>query len=508
MYQISAQIAQEIAQKEVAMPRKYEMTWEGAPAFRWARQHQGVRHRISCADLGLPEALWTQEGSYLDANRWWKNKRAALEAVPALDAPSAQVARVLETVPLEQLRALVEKGEAARKLLHILSLTGADQNPETAAELLTQGHGVDVDLAGRLLGCQPLKDTDGEELFPLCADPQEVHTKLIDLSTTITPHVLTHRTIGGLTKKWSADRTHEARAGVRSADNAQNQRIALDHFSNFVGPDSPVEAIDYDLWERWYVHCMRKVVQRDADPKAGWSVDYAAKVFGTARSFVRWLWERGVLKELPKNLSAKRYTFQRPEKVIPTYTDAELHRLLSTATGQHVLHLYLMLNIGCTQKDISDLRKHEIDWQAGVIKRRRSKTKHQKNTPEVAYPLWPRTLELLRQYLSDDPVLALTTLSGRPWVRKELHEDGRCNKADGIRNHFEQVRRKAGVNKPLKVFRKTSATRLKSEPRYRDLRHCFLGHAPTNLADKHYSAESQALLGEAVAWLGKQYGLA
>jgi integrase len=59
----------------------------------------------------------------------------------------------------------------------------------------------------------------------------------------------------------------------------------------------------------------------------------------------------------------------------------------------------------------------------------------------------------------------------------------------------------------FKTFRKTSATRLRSNPRYADLRHHFLGHSPKNMADRNYSAADEDLFAEAVRWLGEQYGL-
>jgi integrase len=239
-------------------------------------------------------------------------------------------------------------------------------------------------------------------------------------------------------------------------------------------------------------------------------VDYAAKVFGVARSFVRWLWERDVLTALPKNLTSRQHRFERPARDIPTFTDDEIKTLLAAATGQHRLHLLLMLNTGMTQKDISDLRKDQITADGNGIKRRRSKTANKKNTPEVLYPLWPETARLLKEHLSAEPTYALLTHTGRRWVRKEMLDTGRLKKADNIATLFGHLRRKVkltGEGKSLKVFRKTSATRLKAEPKYRDLRLYFLGHSARNIADKHYAAESQALLGEAVEWLGRQYGL-
>jgi integrase len=271
-----------------------------------------------------------------------------------------------------------------------------------------------------------------------------------------------------------------------------------------------VDAINADLWHRWYVRTAGEVAKRDADPKAGLSAEYARRMFIVSRSFVKWLFERDVISALPKTLASKQYRFDRPDKPILTFANEEIHMLLGNATSQLRLHLLLMLNCGMTQKDISDLRKDQIDLGAGTITRRRSKTAMRKNTPLVCYRLWPCTLEELRKHLSDDPVIALLTRNGNRWVSKEFRADGRYKRADNVAAAWDYRVKKVQLapGKSLKNFRKTSATRLKSDHRYADLRHHFLGHAAATMADRHYSAESQARLDEAVAWLGQQYGLA
>jgi hypothetical protein len=76
------------------------------------------------------------------------------------------------------------------------------------------------------------------------------------------------------------------------------------------------------------------------------------------------------------------------------------------------------------------------------------------------------------------------------WVRKEM-VGGKLKKADNVATLFQHLRRKvrlAGEGKSLKVFRKTSATRLKSRKDYRGLRHFFLGHSDRTITDRHYAA--------------------
>src|SRR5207253_741547 len=96
------------------------------------------------------------------------------------------------------------------------------------------------------------------------------------------------------------------------------------------------------------------------------------------------------------------------------------------------------------------------------------------------------------------------------WLTMMMQANGKMKSKDSIKALFQKLQEKVGISgahQGLKVFRKTSATKLKADSRYRGLVSYFLGHAAESVADKHYAAESQALMNEAVAWLGQQYGL-
>jgi len=63
--------------------------------------------------------------------------------------------------------------------------------------------------------------------------------------------------------------------------------------------------------------------------------------------------------------------------------------------GRTRLYILLMLNTGCTQVDISELKQSEVDWQRGRITRKRSKTAKHESAPVVEYPLWQETFVLI-----------------------------------------------------------------------------------------------------------------
>jgi hypothetical protein len=188
-----------------------------------------------------------------------------------------------------------------------------------------------------------------------------------------------------------------------------------------------------------------------------------------------------------------------------TWTPAEVQHVIGEAPGQLKLHLLLMANCGFTQVDCSDLLDTEVDWTAGTVTRKRSKTADQDSTPTVTYRLWPQTFALLRQYRSGQDRVLLTE-SGRPFVRRELTADGHLVKADNIASNFAHLKRRLKFKKPLKLLRKTGATILDSHPEFSRYSTLFLGHSPRSIKDRHYSAPSQDRFDAAVAWLGQQLG--
>ena len=67
--------------------------------------------------------------------------------------------------------------------------------------------------------------------------------------------------------------------------------------------------------------------------------------------------------------------------------------------------------------------------------------------------------------------------------------------------------KKIGIKKPLKSFKKTSASLLRGEERFQNLEDLFLGHAPKKISDKHYTEVPARLLDKATTWLEEQYAI-
>ena len=134
-----------------------------------------------------------------------------------------------------------------------------------------------------------------------------------------------------------------------------------------------------------------------------------------------------------------------------------------------------MLNCGMYQSDISELKHRELDWEAGTITRKRSKTKGHKGVPTVTHPLWPQTSDLLRKYRTTHGDRVLLNARSGPLVNHDLSEDGKLRKCDAIKNAYDRLKKKTTINKPLKLFRKRSADLVGKNEEYRGLEDLFLG---------------------------------
>jgi hypothetical protein len=463
------------------MPRKYLAgTFHGKPHYRWRKLYKGEWYSVKCHELGLPREMWTKEGSYKAANGWW---RAKLVELNALDPVSAAFHRVVEAVPVERLAEMIRQGKEAARIMEALPVAPGPVDGATVDEFLRMNNGEPLDDALRLSLLGKVGSTLGDA-------PGE-------------------RTIGAQLDRYLAEKKDKSDKGIIKVGTYGIIFERLRNFREWAGQTTPLDSINRDWWEKWYSFCAGKMAERDRDEDAGWSGDYACGIFNAAKAFVNWLWESGVIESLPRSFNKKgAYKFERPEPVKQRFEQSEIELILKEAPGQLRLHLLLMLNCGMTQKDISDLRQTQILLKngKGYIVRRRSKTERNKKTPRVRYLLWGVTLRELLKWRSTDPTYALLNRHGKPWVREWIREDKRRGKADGIRSNFKHLQRRLKITKSLRVFRKTSATRLNKSDRHSRLVYLFLGHRAPDIARRHYADAPD--LSKAIRWLGKTYKLA
>jgi len=295
-------------------------------------------------------------------------------------------------------------------------------------------------------------------------------------------------------------------------------RLHLTHFQEWIGQNTSVTEIDGQILRNYHSKLL-EMIKQNAKKKTGnsrakgttaWTSTTARHYLVTMKSFVRWLWEIEAIPTLPRVLGSKSTTLNisAVTPVTVTFDDAEIQRLIEHATGRTKLYMLLMLNCGMTQKDVADLLKSEVDLKAGRIIRKRSKTDQFESVPTVNYLLWPATLTLLKQFMDDgESRLALLNSNGSPLWTERYGENGKYSKTDNIKNAFDRLKKELKINKPLKSFKKSSATKLRGNERFNGLEDLFLGHAPQKMSDKHYTAVPLQLLDTAISWLAEQYKL-
>ena len=428
------------------MARLYRMTWI-ANGRRWMKEYRGRKYSVSCRQLGVPE---NKAESYQAANQWWENKKREIDGQATAPALPAVLMEAMERIcagDADAIAVLAKQDEALRQLLALV------ETKKPAPELIPE--------------IQAVADA--------VSTPKE-------------------RTVRHHFGRWVQTLLARVKTGSLAPDHADNLRIALSHFTEFVSPLTEIDAVDAGKLQAFYLHCLER---------EEWSTSYKRRVFNAARTFVRWLWESGLI-ELPRNLDSQGWRFNNGVKAVQTWTAEEVRRVVHASPGQLKLHLLLMVNTGMTQQDVSDLQDDEVDWQEGRIIRRRSKTSDNENVPVVNYKLWSRTFDLLKEYRSGSPTVLLTA-SGKPFVRKEMVK-GKLVKADNIRSNFAHVQKRLGFKKSLKLLRKTAATLLESHEVYGRFVSHFLGHSPRSIKDRHYAAPSQELFDAAIAWLGERLG--
>lgn len=273
-------------------------------------------------------------------------------------------------------------------------------------------------------------------------------------------------------------------------------RRSLARFADFTGTTATLANLDEDMLADYW-KCL------DTKRKHGKSPAYTDLLLSVCKQWVRWCYRMRMIAELPRNLDD--LVIKVPARKIPVFSVPEVRQLLATANDTTKLYILLALNIGATEKDISDLAPQQVDLDEGTITRKRSKTRDCENVPVVQYHLWDETARLLRIHKSGDPDRFLLTENDTTLAPCELLDDGRIRRRDAVARAFRVVRKATGIKHPFKVLRKTGASLLGSHIEYQLITHLFLGHSPRGIGERHYLRPPQQILDDGLRWLGSQF---
>jgi integrase len=307
----------------------------------------------------------------------------------------------------------------------------------------------------------------------------------------------------GQIKKYLLQKENQAKAGEVSIGRFYALKLHLTYFQDWIGKSIAVKEIDGESLAKYHAHLLEKASSKK------WTKTTANHYLTTLKSFVRWLWQTEAIPVLPRILDGSSQFLKITKSLggIVVFTKEEVKSLLADASDRTKLYILLMLNCGMTQKDIADLLISEVDWKEGRVIRRRSKTADCENVPIVNYKLWPETFRLLqKERRADCKDHVLVNSNGGPLWSEEITAEGKYQKTDNVKNAFDRLRKTVGIKKPLKSFKKTSASLLRGSGNFSSLESLFLGHAPQSMSDKHYAQAPQRLLDQAVDWLRSEFG--
>jgi integrase len=283
----------------------------------------------------------------------------------------------------------------------------------------------------------------------------------------------------------------DAETGQISFKMYGEHKLTLDDFLGFCDlygskkgkPITTVFQIDSELlWS--YQATQFDYASREKKSDGKISLRTVRKRLASASRFVKWLEVGGAIDQLPKALKDKNYaSVELPDPVPVFFTPDECRRLFVNASQRTKLYIALGLNCGYTQSDIASLTHGMVNWDSGIIDRKRHKTK-----VSQWHSLWPITLKLLsaEKTKGAKDELILRGENGNPLLTDKINSAKNVSGTDVIKLAFERVKKKLGMKddrRGFAVFRKTGSNEI--ERWYPELTEHFLAHAEPGLK-RHY----------------------
>lgn len=486
------------------MPRKYMMSWEGSPAYRWKKEHRKTVYRVSCRELGFAEKSWSKEETYQAANTWWERKHAELVQAARWHPHEEVINQLKEKADVSAQLGMHDEAEHLQARIRDIEQLPADDSPGLEEDTLRR-----MD-AARLFGIEIPADIDpivAEHLFGkerIWGDRKSRITKVATSSTTqhhADAFLDFHR--------------EQARSNAISTGRFGSIRNGIRNFLKWFGPSRALKEISEADVSGYYAH----LIERLAKGGSGNSGDTLSGLFQVFQQFIEYAAEESAEIPIPRNLRSRKFRIPKTRREPNPFTREEVELILSHSNERLQAHLILMLNCGMYQGDVAELVADEVDIQSGRIVRTRSKkkkiqAKKSKSSPiKLNWLLWDRTLDLLKRtgntkgtvFLNDD---------GNLLVRGAIGDDGNEDRQDNIRSAYCRVISKLkkqkllpeNWNKTLKQLRKTGANVLEKSKEHAEFYEMYLEHSA--IAKRSYlkSGEPVPRFDEAVKFFGESFG--
>jgi hypothetical protein len=503
--------------------RNYNMTWVPSQG-RWLKEYRGKTYGVSCRQLGkwlgrpIPA---TKEGSWREANAWWDVKQAELDAAARI----AQMPVDADGVPFDERQEALDdirekinwaRHFAPQEVPTLLRTEKAieETDPVEGRTLADAGEiNVNVEIA-RAFGVQVPDDLDPiivQHLFGSGRIWQDRFARTREVPQTHT----------GMTLRYHADRFKEllrAKCRDRPGTYGEQDRLVelllnIDRRQQdgqvveaVTHPEMLVEQLTEQTFQKYFLALSDLVNATEITEET------ARKRLRMLKRFIKYLWGQRLI-ELPRNLDSEEFRFPVAAREIVVPERERVVTLVGALPPRLRLYALLALNCAMNQVDIAELRHTMVDWREGRVRRKRVKTMKERNVPEVDYPLWPETFELLKRFRSQHAELVLTTETGGKLVDR-MYKEGRkkTGKKDMVQLAWKRwwkgtPRKPCPVPGPRTQFRGLRAfgsTVIESHELYGRYKGYYLGHAPRTVADKHYARPSRELFDKTMAWLHDQ----
>jgi integrase len=226
-------------------------------------------------------------------------------------------------------------------------------------------------------------------------------------------------------------------------------RTVLDSFASFAGPGR----LASDLAPDDFLRYRQRLSRQGLTGRKGLGVYALTRAITVVRSMLKYAYEMNLI-DIPikygKAFEQPSSTLKRKSRRATELANGkrmfevrEVRSLIEKAKRPLRALILLGINGGFGNTDCASLTLSAIDWDRGIVEFARPKT-----GTERVVPLWPETLQALKQVLAIRPKpaekdaerLLFLTDSGKAWVRQYVHhgEDGSIKKVVNVDTVGEQ----------------------------------------------------------------------
>lgn len=227
-----------------------------------------------------------------------------------------------------------------------------------------------------------------------------------------------------------------------------DQTRLLRDFVRYIGPNrivSNISTIDLQNYRKKLI-------------KTGKAADTINNRITAVKAMYNWALDNGVIDSIPNLKAVKKVVISKAER--PTFSIAQIRKLLQNASTQMKAMIWLGLNCGFGCTDCAGLQWKNLDLKHARVCFPRSKTGIGRNLP-----LWPETVDTLKS-VPESGDLIFYTPKGNSWVRtiKSIDKTGRekYTKENAVSKKFSKLLKKAGIKTEKGVgfytLRRTAAT--------------------------------------------------